>query len=290
MREIDKFFMPSRIPHLYHYTGVRALQGIVESNAIFASNAYYLNDSQELLHGLQLLRSAAGQRIPGSEPHEAEFLSHLVKWLDVFKDTIYPIFICSLSEEGSLLSQWRSYTTHGKGVSVAFSPKKLASLAIQQGCQIAKCIYAGKQQVELMEELLTLCLTSFRQDRLDLEKSESNIHLRFHNYLEGFRFEFLRVFAIVKHEAFAEEKEWRIIYADKTHLARPILYREGASMMVPYVKLGLTPEDESEPLFDHVILGPSRHVALSFHALHGYLASKKACFMIYNSNIPYREW
>jgi len=43
--------------------------------------------------------------------------------------------------------------------------------------------------------------------------------LRYYNYLERFRFEFLRVFAILKHDAFEEENEWRIIYDDSSTMA-----------------------------------------------------------------------
>jgi hypothetical protein len=47
---------------------------------------------------------------------------------------------------------------------VGFSPERLLNLSSQAGCRLVKCVYDHKQQSDLMNELLMLCLTSFRQD------------------------------------------------------------------------------------------------------------------------------
>src|SRR5437879_3751511 len=40
---------------IYHYTTVIGLQGILETNRLWASAAYYLNDSSEVEYGSRLL-------------------------------------------------------------------------------------------------------------------------------------------------------------------------------------------------------------------------------------------
>ena len=41
---------------LYHYTDVEGLKGIIERNELWASSAYFLNDSAEITYGYGLLK------------------------------------------------------------------------------------------------------------------------------------------------------------------------------------------------------------------------------------------
>lgn len=43
---------------LYHYTSVTGLQGILQSNRLWATAAYFMNDSSEIEYGCQLVRQA----------------------------------------------------------------------------------------------------------------------------------------------------------------------------------------------------------------------------------------
>ena len=122
MKQVDDFFSPTAHKTLYHYTGIGGLLGIVETRKIWASHAYYLNDSKEILYACDVLRKVLSQYISDHQNDEREFLEQFTKWLETFRINPYHIFIFSLSEERSLLSQWRSYTPHGKGVSIEFTP------------------------------------------------------------------------------------------------------------------------------------------------------------------------
>ena len=57
MRQLDDFFSSRVDRTLYHYTGIGALLGLVETESIWASHAYYLNDSREILHACDVLKS-----------------------------------------------------------------------------------------------------------------------------------------------------------------------------------------------------------------------------------------
>ena len=43
---------------LFHYTSVEGLRGIVENNHLWASSAYFLNDSAEVTYGYGVLKEA----------------------------------------------------------------------------------------------------------------------------------------------------------------------------------------------------------------------------------------
>src|ERR1022692_1876297 len=46
---------------LYHYTSAEGLKGIIEKNELWATSAYYLNDSAEMFYGYNVLREVLNQ-------------------------------------------------------------------------------------------------------------------------------------------------------------------------------------------------------------------------------------
>jgi len=291
MRDIDKFFERRPAGTLYHYTNVGSVVGIAKSRVIYASSAQYLNDSSELTFGMDLLAMAINRQADASnDSDERVFLDDLTGWLKLYRNIPYPIFICSLSEHGSLLSQWRSYTSHGKGVSLGFSPGMISRTLALSGCQVAKCIYDPEEQSAIVEELLSLLLTSFRNEKPERQPIGPPDKMLYYGYIDGFRFDLFRVLAIIKDKSFEEESEWRIIYTPESKSTPlSILYREGASMLVPYVELPLG-SDQQGCIFSKACLGPSRHTSLSIFALQDFLRQCGAVYEAHGCLIPYREW
>lgn len=291
MKQVDDFFSPTANLTLYHYTGIGGLLGIVETRKVWASHAYYLNDSKEILYACEVLRSVLSQCISDHQNDERQFLEQFTKWLETFPINPYHIFIFSLSEERSLLSQWRSYTPHGKGVSLGFSTHILNRILQSQGFRLAKCLYKHEEHRELMNSLLEKMLVTFRQNLPHLDTTKSYPPQKYHSFLEGFRGDLLRVFAIIKHSAFEEEREWRIVspYFEK-YTVPEIKFREGSSMLMPFIEIDLSSDNGEQELFEEVVLGPSQHASLSMSALSSYLSNKKACKNTGNSNIPFRKW
>jgi hypothetical protein len=262
--------------------------GIVDSRAVWASHIYYLNDSKEILHACEVLGRLLTKNENAADAVEQEFTSQFRDWLDSFRRDAFHLFVFSLSEEPSLLSQWRSYTPHGKGVSLGFSATALNHVLSRPGFRIARCLYAESEHEELMSSLLEKLLITFRQQQPRLDTTKAHPSQKYHPFLEGFRSHLLQVLAIVKDSAFREEKEWRVVspYFPKYTVA-DVKFREGASMLLPYTELKL-PADGN--LFEEVILGPSQDVNLSFSALATYLSNRRVCDRTINSQIPLRKW
>jgi hypothetical protein len=289
MKQVNDFFQLTAQKTLYHYTSIGSLLGIISSRKIWASHAYYLNDSKEVLHACEGLQRILPDLAKNNEQNnEREFLGQFGDWLNSFKGGGYHFFIFSLSEESSLLSQWRSYTPHGKGVSLGFSPAILNQVLQSTGFRIAQCLYRAEEHKELMLSLVEKMLITFRQEQASLNTTHHHPSQKYHEFLEKFRGDILQVFSIIKHPAFSEELEWRIISPYFAKYTIPeIKFREGASMLMPYYEISL-PEDQI--LFEKVILGPSEHANLSMNALSAFLSNKKVCNYTINSTIPYRKW
>lgn len=290
MRKLDEFFASSVGRTLYHYTGIGGLLGIVQHKCVWASHAYYLNDSREILHACEVLKSVLSERTDVHEDSEQEFLEQLGAWLSSFTTTPYHIYVFSLSEERSLLSQWRSYTPHGKGVSLGFSAGTLETALRSSGFRIAKCLYGRHEHLDLLEVLIEKLLVTFRQRRSEIDTTANHPSQKYFSFLEQFRGDLLQVLSVIKHSAFREEAEWRIISPYYPNFTAPeIKYREGASMLLPYIEIGIQPQS-SGPLFDEVVLGPSRDNNLSHAALSNFLSKEKVSPMTVSCGIPFRKW
>lgn len=156
------------------------------------------------------------------------------------------------------------------------------------GFRIAKCLYRNDEHEELLGSLLEKMLITFRQRLPALDTSKADASQKYHGFLELFRADILQVLAIVKHSAFSEEREWRIISPYfPNYTVADVKFREGASMLLPYTKLGLPKEGN---LFEEVILGPSQDVNLSSSALSAFLSNRRVCNRTVNSQIPLRKW
>lgn len=287
MKSVDEYFQPAAASTLYHYTGVGALVKIVESRKLFASHAYFLNDAREIKHASSVLQSAIVSFQGAASAQEREFLKQFAFWLKTMSDTSYGVFVFSLSAEMNLLSQWRSYTPHGRGVSIGFSAQFINGILSTGDFRLAQCIYDGHAQQQLALALVEKMFISFRSVELDLSGKPQG--QEYYDFLESHRGTLLQVLAVMKHHAFSEENEWRLIskyYPNFT--AGHLRFREGSSMLMPYVEIAF-PDVPDKP-FDKVVLGPSADPNLSMDALRFFLSCHKVSRVTLNSSIPYRRW
>jgi hypothetical protein len=289
MRQVSSFFQQESSIPLYHYTGIGSLLGIASTESLWASSISYLNDSSEIIHACETVENVLKARlIFGVQDEENKFLAQFQSWTNFCKNTAHMMFIFSLSEVPSLLSQWRSYTPHGRGVSLGFSPEKVNLIIQSSGFKLARCVYDRDEQELVINSLIEKLLVSFRQELPTIDVSRAHPDQCYHNFIQQYANEIFQVLAIIKHGAFQEEREWRLISPHYPKYTDPkIKFREGASMLVPYMELFL---ESSKPYFCGVILGPSSHQNLSMSGLSMFLSNKGLCTQVSNCVIPYREW
>ena len=113
---------------LYHYTSLSGLLGILSSGELRASDVRYMNDSAELRHTLDLVTSHVTRRIVAGTD-SPDLLDQFLAWLSHRIVGGSLLFGASFRENGNLLSQWRGYSGHGKGVSLGFNPRWLLHCA-----------------------------------------------------------------------------------------------------------------------------------------------------------------
>jgi Protein of unknown function (DUF2971) len=172
------------------------------------------------------------------------------------------IFVASFSEDGNLLSQWRTYAASGGGYSIGLSeiptPGPNAP-ATGIGMGMVRCIYdEGRVEREAAETLSGLA------KRFALEKAE---HVKDSTDLKELENEFLSLLfrhaansvVELKTPAYKEEREWRLMAIAKVEdSAVEVKFRASPSGLVPYVELPLTESAEGKLSLSRVFVGPTQ--------------------------------
>jgi len=257
---------------LYHYTSFTGLLGIVECGALWASDIRYMNDSAELKHTADLIRTEITRRIGAGHP-KPDLLNQFLDWVTHRITNGHMLFAASFRSNGNLLSQWRGYSRLGKGVSLGFDPAYILRCAEQQTFQIGKCVYSSRAQERLIGQILDAVEALAEKHELDCAGNVKNGAHLYHSVFHLIESDLLRIAAILKHPSFREEEEWRIVSPVITdYVKAPVLFREGASMLVPYIQFNLTGPDNAPIALQHLFLGPTSNITISMNSLTMFLA------------------
>jgi len=275
---------------LYHYTTLKGLLGILASRSLWASDIRYLNDSAEMKHAADLIKQEVARRIAAGHPNP-KLLNQFQYWVGHRVTHGHMLFSASFRSNGNLLSQWRGYSTHGKGVSIGFDPGRIVELARAQAFQVGRCIYTPQRQRELIGTVVDAVEAVAEEQGECTDPERRAPDQSYHDSFELVESDLLRIAAILKHPSFQEEEEWRVVSPVLSDLDQaPIRFREGTSMLVPYLEFRLATGEEALQL-EHLFLGPSPNISISMNSLELCLAHhgiRPAAGISY-CQIPYRQ-
>ena len=94
-----------------------------------------------------------------------------------------------------------------------------------------------------------------------------------------------------KHPKFFEEEEWRFIYGLHKPLEKEVCFREGISMVIPYVEFELFVASDDPLPIKEIVIGPTPNQELSKKSVEKLLIEHRipSCNVAL-SEIPYRAW
>jgi hypothetical protein len=266
---------------LFHYTSYNGLTGIAGSGELWASEARYLNDSSELDHGIEIVRREL--EAVENATKDPRIKGHLYAAHGmVQRESENSVLVASFSEDGDELSQWRAYCRDG-GCAIGLSGGSLQEILKHQNCLLTKAIYDDDEKRRLAaayaRECSDLCLTAYGKST------------DFGQLYLPFTANAVILAAIMKHQSFRAEREWRAI-AIRERIGYPTMrYRIGKSTLVPYVGLKLPDGDERRDVIQQVIASPSPHASLAARALEGLLHSNDFIgATVSSSSTPFRDW
>lgn len=199
---------------LYHYTTQTGLLGIIKDRQIWATHTQYLNDRREFLHAVDLVRreierllneqnTGAGE----ASATRTEALNGMHGALSLSPEQIN-VCVCSFSEDGDSLSQWRAYGG-SSGFAIGFSPEVLVAAVEKQSFFMAQCIYDPSAQRDIVRALVEEVLDEHLSKSPAKEDAEMDeIFWKTGGNLLPYLY---RYAPMLKDQSFKGEREWRII-------------------------------------------------------------------------------
>ena len=217
--------------YVYHYTTTEGFKGIVESQELWATSIYHLNDWTEFDHGRDAFIKSAKALLKSEEVADAA-----AQLLSYFHNAHPPLFVCSFSaaEDGDDLTQWRAYSPKG-GYAIGFPIAELNTYGGMLGFDLLPCEYdtIGTSQfvegiAKIMEQIFEMAggIKGFRSQFPFNDPSKDALLAMLLKYVAKW-----------KHDAFRAEKEHRLV-----HLPEPgecQKFRMSGSNLVPYVAFSL---------------------------------------------------
>jgi hypothetical protein len=304
MEELS-FLRSEEIPpeHLYHYTSIDGVKGILGENSLWATQIHFLNDTQEFKYSISILEKVLAE-LQNQLPERTLFKRAIqIQSPSIFdandalailyrniKNLILtppldkpPICVFSLSKEGDFLSQWRGYCPPGGGYSIGFRTDSLTQFSKTHDLYLAPCIYDETRQEAVVREAVTkICdaaLKGWTGSYEEIDKLVSDYTLKFF-------IDFSAIASALKHPSFCQESEWRIIsglIANKN-----MSFRVRKFMMLPYFSISF--EDFAPFIIDEIIIGPAPEQQLAKYSLLQFVLQRRLNISIKTSTIPYREF
>ena len=250
--------------HLYHYCSVAAFQAIASTQRVRLSSVRHSNDATE-----GTLLFAAVARIAARAGVVDSDITILQERAQLLETKFDGLALC-MSEDGDLLSQWRGYADDGQGVAIGFSRAFLDELIAlfettdDQDDHFDIALYQaryseGEHDAAIAPLFKLLQDYQMGQPLPDAPQTENVRELyRRIGALQSLRLSleaYDHAYSL-KHKAFAEEREWRLLRHFDWQRERPTGFHARRCRLVPYVDLEFS--RVLSQAIGEVVLGP-RH-------------------------------
>lgn len=266
--------------HLAHYTTADGLRGIVQNGNLWASGAYYLNDSSELDYGCHLFCEILTRAIAedGRDPISKNIFQEARKAFESggsMESIITRTYVACFCERDNLLSQWRAYAQSG-GYAIVFPLKQLRGgmmVSDQYHTELHRVIYNRQTQILLLQLVMDDLISVLNDESVrQLWKSYSPeeqyyFSISFNSFLQTLA---LNEIVRFKDPAFEEEREWRLAVRPmslelKDEEIQQLKFRTARGLAVPYLEL--RPKDGKLLPIQSVRYGPTLKQKQTVNAL-----------------------
>ena len=285
---------------LYHYTDSAGLLGIVSSESLWLTNILFMNDGSELHFGLSLINDVVAELAAlEADEERALWLERLHLGVALLDLMGIRFFVGSFTEKGDQLSQWRSYGREGFAIGFDLGPIRhlakpsdLVKVRYERGEQVAAARSVIKAVLDFLEPFDPRPIqTATRGDAATARIAAISARRRA-------QAEMIRLATAIKHPAFDEEAEWRLVVRAEDTDAR-ISHRALPGLLTPYLDYDLSEvvEASKDPIrgvafpIRSIVVGPMLDQPLNAMAIEQLVAQNApdATVEIYASGTPLRR-
>jgi hypothetical protein len=263
---------PNARPLLAHYTSVRVLESILQTNGVWFSHPLLMSDPKELKFGLmtgaQLFFNSERMRAAcGSQARFDRLRGTFNAWFKTFWEEHLPntFMVCfcehAPDDYDGVLSMWREYADRGNGVAVVIDTGRIIPRE-DSFFIVSKICYSSPDELKIrIDELLGRCADIIANNVIPDDKLV---------VCSFFIFQRLKTLAMfTKHRGYREENEWRIVYMRDMGESEMLNHMIGSSIVngqaVPKLKLKIAafaglPETANlglSELVERILLGPA---------------------------------
>lgn len=274
---------------IYHYTDAKGLFGILDTKQIWASSYRYMNDAQEFYYGFDLISEIIPSQLPFLPSNFSDYpvgnFTNIIKNLKLFYD-LDIIFVASFSveNEGDSLNQWRGYAGLHSGYSLGFSRENMNSINL--GTRLIKCSYDKEEQLNKIRKIIDKYLSAAIAELRSGSHDDFGEFVIYSDHARIAAQEMALLSPELKHDAFSEEKEWRLVVGPLLFNDERICYRDSERGIIPYFKI-----DFNATALKHIIVGPGPNKERNELSLRQMLKSKGfENVKVSVSKIPFRTW
>lgn len=263
---------------IYHYTSVAGLKGILsqDSPTMRVTDSRYLNDTNEILRGLERAANEISQNLSAKKyeepiPNTIEFMEKIISSIG---NSLF--FTASFCKEGDKLAQWVSYCPPSGGYSIGFDRVALEENARKQDFEI--------HDVNYNEEPYKFIASAANVEQaIDAVENQVERDMALYNLVPIAA----REIAITKDAKFETENEVRLFSKRPSvdFALTGLDFFEKASILVPFL-----PFDFPKHIVKKIIIGPMQHKELALQSLEMFKKIYGYDFSIEFSQVPLRQF
>lgn len=258
---------------LYHYTSLAGLQGILKSGEIWASHSQFMNDRDETSKGYEVMRDHAVERMNSVPNIDEPTLSAILDGSLSDSMTLDTLFISCFSKRGDELSLWRGYGSDS-GYSIAFRTDKLLNVGRRGGREdmrhnpyLLEVLYSDGVYLDLFRKLYEQANPGPGLSPLDMNVLRAGL----------------------KHRAWSDELEWRLVAAHHTDCgsddSSELGFHDGPYGLTPHIAFTLWGNDGNAlDWIESITVGPGNFVPERVEGIEYFLRSRN----LFHGGVPVR--
>ena len=241
-------------PEIIHYTSLDGFVGITHSKSFYATNLFSVNDNTEIVGVFRDIEKFVRGQITSSAPAEKEFFEYLIRRMMIVGRKEPPrSFVVSFTDMPDETLHWQGYG-RADGLALHFNRDQMEAEFRHESSFLFRCVYKKDTKSKIIHRMFDQCRHARRKYVSD-GMPPRMVYLIEHAII----FAHAQFFAMFKHSQFVHEREWRLVYYNRSDADpdRLRIFKRGDHLNTRYEFV--FDREFMHRALTRVTLGPNRH-------------------------------